>query len=229
MDTLERRIRKIITLLTREYGEREWKPRTDAVGVLVQTILSQNTSDTNSDRAFDSLRNTFPSWEEVAAASPDKIASAIVQGGLSKVKAVYIKNALEQIKLRHGSLELDFLKNLGMDEARMWLRLLPGVGQKTANCILLFSLGMPALPVDTHVYRVTLRLGLVAEKAKQDSVPEILEPLITPDQVYAFHVLIIEHGRKVCIAGNPRCRQCILGKICPSFPIFTGRVKQQKI
>jgi endonuclease III len=221
MSEVETRLKKIISLLSAEYGEREWRLKKDPVSVLVQTILSQNTSDTNSDRAFESLRNRFSSWKKVADASIDTLAESIKQGGLSQVKARYIKEALGKIILERGNTDLTFLKNLDPKDARDWLMKLPGVGQKTANCVLLFSIGMPVLPVDTHVFRVTKRLGLIDSDTKIEDVPEKLEGKIPSKLVYAFHVLVIEHGRRICIARFPRCRICVLGNICPSFALFT--------
>ncbi len=222
MSDLRTRIKTIISLLTREYGKREWKLDKDTVGVLVRTILSQNTSDRNSDRAFDSLKKAFPSWVQAKNASEDKLAESIKHGGLSEVKARYIKDSLNHIFREQGNLNLDLLKGMATEEARKWLLHLPGVGLKTANVVLLFSLGVPVLPVDTHVFRVTKRLGLIEKEAKIETVSDKLEPYLPPDQVYAFHVLIIEHGRKVCVARHPKCRICVLGNMCPSYAFFTS-------
>ena len=154
-------VEQIIKLLSAEYGEKRWRPRQSPVEVLVQTILSQNTSDRNSGRAFERLVDSFGSWEDMANASIGEISHSIKAGGLGEVKARYIKQALEEIRRRLDEFELDFLRKLPVDEARDWLRQLPGVGMKTASCVLIFSLGMPALPVDTHVLRVAKRLGLM--------------------------------------------------------------------
>jgi endonuclease III len=219
---VEARIKKIISLLSGEYGKREWKLRKDAVAVLVQTILSQNTSDTNSDRAFESLTNRFPSWEKVANADIGSLADSIKQGGLSQVKARYIKEALGEILLERGNTDLSFLKDMDPKDSRDWLMKLSGVGLKTANCVLLFSIGVPVLPVDTHVFRVTKRLGLVESDTKIEDVSEKLEGKVPSKLVYAFHVLIIEHGRKICVARFPRCNSCVLGVVCPSYSFFTS-------
>ena len=208
---------QILYLLISEYGERDWRPHDSPLNVLVQTILSQNTSDANSRRAFHSLLASFPSWEDVASADVYRIASAIKGGGLSEVKARYIKQALGEIRQKRGRLELDFLNELPLEEARDWLKALPGVGTKTANCVFLFSLGRPALPVDTHVYRVAKRLGLIDAKATVEKAHKMLESLVPADKVYAFHVLMIEHGRKVCQAQHPRCLDCVLNGLCQYF------------
>ncbi|MBI2829726.1 MAG: endonuclease III [Chloroflexi bacterium] len=215
-------IKKIVDLLADAYGKPEWQPDGDPLGTLVQTILSQNTSDTNSGRAFRSLRATFPRWEDVAVADPRNISERIKNGGLGDIKARRIKEALIEIKRRCGKLDLDFLLQLSVPEAREWLKELPGVGDKTANCVLLFSLGMPALPVDTHIYRVAKRLGMVEPKASVADAHRVLEKIVSPENVYAFHVLMIEHGRRTCKAQRPRCHECVLAALCPSYEVFTG-------
>ena len=168
-------IEHILDLLTSEYGNRDWQPDDSPLNVLVQTILSQNTSDTNSRRAFKSLLASFPSWEDVTAADVNQITDAIKGGGLGDVKARYIKQALGEIQRRRGRLELDFLNGLPLDQARDWLMQLPGVGNKTASCVFLFSLGRPALPVDTHVYRVAMRLGLIDAGITVEKAHRLLE------------------------------------------------------
>lgn len=185
--------------------------------MLVQTILSQNTSDTNSGRAFRSLKASFPRWEDVASADVNDIADAIRSGGLAEIKAGRIKQALGEIQRQRGRLELDFLNELPLDEAREWLKRLPGVGTKTANCVFLFSLRRPALPVDTHVYRVARRLGIIDVRATVEKAHRLLESVVPPEKVYPFHVLIIEHGRKVCKAPRPRCDYCVLSGLCHYF------------
>ena len=210
-------IEQIINLLSRAYGHRQWQPNHSPISVLVQTILSQNTSDRNSHRAFASLMAAFGNWQDVLNASAGDISDSIRPGGLGKIKAKYIKQALETIKTKRGDLELDFLKELTMDEARDWLMQLPGVGMKTASCVLLFSLGMPALPVDTHISRVAKRLGLIDARTAADKAHKVLESIVPHDVIYTFHVLLIEHGRNICKAQRPRCYRCVLQKICPSY------------
>ena len=213
-------IERIIGLLIGEYGGRKWRPRYDPLSVLVQTVLSQNTSDVNSGRAFESLRTAFGSWEDVAAADVDEIAASIKVGGLGKIKAKRIKQALGEIQRKRGKLELSFLDKLPLAEAREWLKQLPGVGTKTANCVLIFSSGRPALPVDTHIFRVAKRLGLVGPKASIEQAHELLESTVPPEDVYQFHVLMIEHGRRVCQAQRSHCPQCVLRRLCPSYEKF---------
>ena len=213
-------IEQIISLLASAYGWRQWQPNHQPLSTLVQTILSQNTSDVNSGRAFQSLRSSFATWEDVAGAPVEEIADAIRVGGLGEIKARRIKQALEEIRRKRGKLELDFLNDLPLDEARHWLKQLPGVGDKTANCVFLFSLGRPALPVDTHIFRVAKRLGLLEGKSSIEQAHRLLERLVPPEEIYQFHLLMIEHGRKVCKAQRPRCSECILRERCPSFEKF---------
>lgn len=210
------KIKHIIKLLTVEYGKREWRAGESPIEVLVRTILSQNTSDRNSGRAFEALLASFGDWKAMANASTGEIANSIKIGGLEEVKARYIKQVLAEIQRRQGSLSLDFLKQLPLEEARDWLKQLPGVGTKTASCVLLFSFGASALPVDTHVFRVAKRLGIVDSGASVEKAHQQLEGLVPPEDVYKFHVLVIEHGRKICKAQHPRCHQCVLCQLCPS-------------
>ena len=217
----KKHIKRIIALLTGEYGEQCWQPDHKPVATLVQTILSQHTSDVNSHRTFHALGCAFPDWDDMADADVGHIVSSIRAGGLGEIKAKRIKQALNEIRRKHGRVELDFLNQLPLTEARDWLKQLPGVGTKTANCVLLFSLGKPALPVDTHIFRVSRRLGLIVDKASVEKAHRVLENLVSPENVYRFHVLMIEHGRKVCKAIHPRCPECILRKLCSSYEQFT--------
>jgi endonuclease-3 len=216
-------IGQVLRLLSKEYGEKRWRPRQSPIEVLVQTILSQNTSDRNSGRAFEQLLASFGGWEDMANASVGEISHSIKAGGLGEVKARYIKQALEEVRRRRHGFELGFLKQMSVDEARDWLRQLPGVGMKTASCVLLFSLGMPALPVDTHVFRAAKRLGLIDSKVSVERAHELLEGFVPSQDVYQFHVLLIEHGRKICKAQRPRCNECVLGGLCPSYEELVTR------
>ena len=209
-------IEEVIELLEQEYGPREWQPDRDPIDVLIGTILSQNTSDANSGRAFASLKASFNSWEAVASAPVEHIARVIKFGGLHRIKAARIKQVLEQIENEQGRISLDFLKSMSIAEAENYLMRLPGVGHKTARCVLLFSLGKPSLPVDTHIFRVAKRLGLIDSRASVEKAPSLLQEQIPPSRVYQFHVHMIEHGRRICRARQPRCKRCILRSICPS-------------
>lgn len=202
--------------MEREYGSLAWRPGGEPIDVLIATILSQNTSDVNSRRAFDSLISTFDSWEAVASAPAEYIAQTIKSGGLSRIKAVRIKRVLNKIEGERGHICLDFLTSMSISEAKDYLMSLPGVGPKTASCVLLFGLGKPSLPVDTHVFRVARRLGLIDSRVSIAKAHNLLQEQIPPPKVYQFHLHMIEHGRRVCHARQPGCDECVLKEICPS-------------
>ncbi len=212
--------REIIGLLASEYGALRRRPRRDPLDELVLGVLSQNTSDANSGRAFARLKESFPDRRSLLAAETRRIEEAIRPGGLAPTKATRIRSLLAEIGSRRGSLDLRFLGELPVAEARAWLESLPGVGPKTAAVVLLFSLDRPALPVDTHVHRVARRLGLVPSKASAAQTQSLLEPLLAPEEVYPFHMYLIEHGRRTCHARRPRCAVCVLRRGCPSAALF---------
>ena len=189
---------------------------------LVFTVLSQHTSDANSERAFNSLRRRFPTWEEAAAAPVEEIAAAIRAGGLAEQKAPRLKRILEEIERREGALTLDRLTSL--EDARIadYLISLPGVGPKTAACVLAFSLGRPAFPVDTHVHRIAVRLGWVKRGATAEQVHRDLAPRIPPEIRYDLHAAFVRHGREVCRALTPRCGDCVLLDLCDSGPSYVA-------
>lgn len=203
---------RIHALLRAAYGEPERRNAPDPVGELVGVTISQHTSDVNTDRAYAELTTRFATWEQVRDASPAAIADAIRSAGLANVKAPRIKAILQTLTARHGTLSIDHLSRLPLEEAKAELRSLPGVGPKTAACTLLFALGMPAFPVDVHIHRVSRRLGLIGDKVGADEAHAILEPLLPPDAavVFSFHVLLIWHGRRICQAQRPRCSDCPL-------------------
>ena len=196
------------------YGPRERHGRRDPLDELVLTILSQNTSDRNSGRAWQLLRSRYHSWADVLAADTRELYEVIKPAGLGNIKAPRIQQVLHQILERRGEFNLDFLRDLPMSAAKQWLRSLPGIGPKTAACVLCFACDMPALPVDTHVHRVALRLGLIAPKVTADAAHELLEQSLPPDAVYGFHVNLILHGRQICHAQRPACERCPLVDIC---------------
>jgi endonuclease III len=183
---------------------------------LVLTVLSQNTSDSNSGRAFIRLLDRFPNWTSVMNADVQDVERAIEPGGLAPTKAPRIQAILREVHARCGSFDLSFLQGLPAAESRAWLRSLPGVGPKTAACVLLFALGQPALPVDTHVHRVAKRLGLVPDRSTAEQACETLEQQVSGNLVYAFHIQLIKHGRRTCTAQRPKCPVCPLRKVCPS-------------
>ena len=192
------------------------------------TVLSQNTSDANSFRAYKSLRRRFPTWEELAAARPSEVAAAIRSGGLANVKAPRILAILREIRNREGSLDLSLLRRMPDAEAREYLTSLPGVGLKTAAVVLAFSLGRPVLPVDTHVHRVASRLGLIPPKATARRAHEVLEEITPPDIRVEMHVGLIRLGREICKAGRPRCEDCPLAGLCPTAPLFLGGTRARR-
>jgi endonuclease-3 len=211
---------EIIARLSELYGEPVWRPHGDPMSELVLTILSQNTSDSNSGRAFMRLRQRFPTWEAVLDAPPDEIESAIAVGGLARIKTPRIKAALAAVHEKRGGFDIEFLRDLPLDEAKAWLRELNGVGPKTAACVLMFALGRPALPVDTHVHRVAQRLGYVPATASPEKAHDILEAVLTPEEIYPFHIMLIKHGRRLCRAQRPLCEQCPLLEGCPAGKVF---------
>lgn len=213
----------IIDRLQSAYGSPNWNPRYDPMSELVYTILSQNTSDKNSQPAFQRLGKAFPRWEDLMEAPVDRIGDAIRSGGLWQVKAPRLKQILRQIHLLRGSFDLEFLKGMPLQQAKDWLRILPGVGPKTAACVLLFSLGMPALPVDTHVHRVAWRLGLIDKSVSREKSHEILESMLPEKDIYRFHVLFVQHGRETCKAQRPRCPECVVNDVCPYYLGLQGR------
>lgn len=208
----------VLALLDNAYGPAPWVPSGKPVDELVATILSQNTSDTNTERAFSSLRERFPTWQAVRDAPTGAVAEAIRAGGLADQKAPRIQKILtqildDQVDDQNARL-LQALRSRDLDDAMDWLTSFSGVGPKTAACVLLFAVGMPALPVDTHVHRVAQRLGLIDEHTDANRAHELLRHQIPPDAAYRFHVQMIKHGRTVCRARNPRCDSCILAHIC---------------
>ncbi len=181
---------------------------------LIATILSQNTSNANSDAAFARLKRKFPTWESVLKAKARSIAASIRIAGLSRLKAPRIKAILEKIHRQRGVLSLDFLRDLPSDEALAYLRRLKGVGPKTAACVLLFACDKPILPVNTQVYRVAKRLGLIGPRTSAEKAHELLAKIVPQKLVLDFHVLLIRHGRQICLPRKPRCTQCVLLDAC---------------
>jgi len=213
-DLLQDRVRSIHQRLLETYGPPRWRNPLPALDELVSTILSQNTNDVNRDRAFEHLRERFPSWEQVRDAPVEEVIEAIRPAGLANQKGPRIQQALRRITEERGELALDFLADLPLEEARAWLVSLDGVGPKTAAIVLLFSLGRPAFPVDTHIHRVSRRLGLIDQGVNAEKAHPLLETLIPSDWYYAFHLNVIRHGRQVCHARKPDCPACVLRDLC---------------
>ena len=213
------RVDAVAERLEAEYGARCWRRHRRPLDELILTVVSQHTSDVNSERAFRALPERFPRWEAVRAAPSAAIAEAIRGGGLAELKAPRIQAILDAVLDERGGLDLDHLEHLPLPEARRWLLGLNGVGPKTAACVLLFGLGRPALPVDTHVHRVARRLGLIGAGVGAEAAHEALERQLgeNRDRVYAFHLNLIAHGRAVCTARRPFCERCVLADCCEYY------------
>jgi endonuclease-3 len=204
------------------YGYPDWRNPLPALDELVSTILSQNTNDTNRDRAFDALITIFPTWGEVRDADSQQVIDAIRPAGLANQKGPRIQNILKEITKQRGSLDLSFLSDMSTDDARQWLLQFKGVGPKTAAIVLQFSLGKPAFPVDTHIYRVTGRLGIRPEKMNAEQAHEFLAGILPEETYYPAHLNLIRLGREICQARNPKCQQCPLNNMCDYYADLQG-------
>jgi endonuclease-3 len=209
-------VHEVVRRLEQAYGKRPWKTWGAPLDELIVTVLSQNTSDRNSDAAMDRLKAAFPGWNDAADAPLARIADAVRPAGLHRRKAKHIRAILRTIRLDRGRIDLGFLRRWPTDRIRAYLRRLPGVGPKTAACVLLFSLRRPVLPVDTHVHRISRRLGFIGPRVTAEQAHNLLADIVPSAKVYSFHVLLIEHGRKICHARRPDCPACALARICPS-------------
>jgi endonuclease-3 len=209
----------VLDRLGERYDHPTWGgPRVEAVSELVLTILSQNTADTNSFRAFTALRAAYDSWDAVLTAPTDELEEVIRPGGLAPTKSKRIQHVLAEVHAAtDGTWDLGFLASLPLIEARDWLTSLPGIGRKTASIILLFNFGRPAMPVDTHVHRVTSRLGMLPPRTPLDRAHDLLEEVLDDDEMYPFHVETIRHGRDTCRAPRPICGLCPLTDVCAYF------------
>lgn len=212
---MRERLRQIVRRLERVYGPRPWRRHgRSALDALIGTILSQHTSDANSNAAFAGLRRAFPSWDACLDAHPRALEMAIRCGGLARQKTRNIRSILATLRAERGRLSLEFLGRRPTAQALDYLRGLPGVGPKTAACVLLFYWGRPVFPVDTHIHRIARRMGLIPETATAAEAHEILGDHCPPGLVYPLHVLLIEHGRRVCRARGPSCGSCALRDLC---------------
>ena len=214
-----RRVRALHRRLKKRFGPLDPPRRTDPLDELILTVLSQNTSDVNSFRAFESLRSRYPTWDRVARARATSVATAIRPGGLANVKAPRILAILREIGSPY---DLSWMETATDAEVRRYLLALTGVGPKTAACVLAFSLDRPALPVDTHVLRTTARLGLIPSKATADAAHDILEAIVPPELRVEMHVGLIRLGREICRPGRPKCEECPLVDLCPTAPLYLG-------
>ena len=201
---------EIVDRLEAAYGRAVLRTRRPALDELVLTILSQNTSDRNSEHAYARMRERFPAWEDVRDAPEAELVEALRPGGLAAQKAPRIQAVLRDLE----RLDLGWLADLPSDEAMRWLVALPGVGPKTASCVLLFSLDVPVMPVDTHIHRIALRVGLVPAGTGADAAHALLTEMTPPERMLEAHLLLIRHGRTTCTARRPRCEECVLLDLC---------------
>lgn len=218
MSKPSKRALKVHEKLLEAFGEPRWRNPLPAIDELVSTILSQNTNDVNRDRAFNALRAKFHKWEQVRDAKTPDVIAAIKPAGLANQKGPRIQQVLRAITEERGSLDLGFLADLPVEQARAWLMKFNGVGPKTAAIVLCFSLNKPAFPVDTHIYRVTGRIGLRPGKMTVEQAHPHLEALFPPETYYAAHLNIIRLGREVCNARKPICPKCPIIKLCDYEP-----------
>jgi endonuclease-3 len=214
MNDLQDLARQVHQRLLDFYGQPTWRNPLPPLDELVSTILSQNTNDRNRDRAFESLRRVFPSWEQVRDAPLEAVVAAIRPAGLANQKGARIRQVLRQITAERGALDLDFLAEMPLEAARAWLMKFKGVGPKTAAIVLCFSLDRPAFPVDTHIYRVSGRIGLRPGNMTVEQAHPHLESLFAPSMYHAAHLNLIRLGREVCPARTPHCPGCPLRFVC---------------
>jgi endonuclease-3 len=203
-----------LSRLEKAYGRPRNTNRRAPLDELILTVLSQNTNDRNRDRAYHALRQRFPRWEDVLAATDIQVARTIREGGLANQKAARIRLILQQIQEEHGELDLEFLRRRSLPQVAEYLGAFKGVGEKTVNCVLLFSLGKKAFPVDTHIHRLALRLGLAPEGSDAAEVHRRMRDLVPAKDYYPAHMNLIRHGREVCRAHRPGCDHCILLHLC---------------
>ena len=216
-ETLPAKYQAVYQALVACYGEPVWQPHNPPVDELVCTILSQATSDTNRDKGFSALKERYPDWESVMNAPPEEVVETIYSAGLANQKGPRIQAALRYVLEERGRIELDFLAEMPVTEAIKWLTNIKGVGRKTAAIIILFTFGREAFPVDTHVHRITRRLGLIGPKVTAEKAHDILEAMGEPATFYPLHVNLIRHGRETCIARNPHCHRCPILIYCDDY------------
>ncbi|MDP9330966.1 MAG: endonuclease III [Actinomycetota bacterium] len=215
-----RRVRAILERLRKRYGELTPPRAVDPLDELILTVLSQHTSDVNAARAFADLRTAYPTWQAVVDAPTGEVADAIRSGGLANSKAPRIQAILRDVHQREGAFDLGVLGTMSDADARGWLTSLPGVGPKTAAVVLSFAFGRDTLPVDTHVHRVSRRLGLVPDKTSAERADLLLHDLVPEGLRTPLHVALIRLGRETCKAPTPRCRECPLKDLCPTAPRY---------
>ncbi|NWF69786.1 MAG: endonuclease III [Chloroflexi bacterium] len=219
-DNLDQRRSKyapVAAALRALYGAIDWRRGLPPLDELVDCILSQNTSDTNRDKAFDALKARYPTWEAVRDADTDELIEVIRPAGLANQKGPRIQDVLRRIEAERGALNIDFLNDLPLAEAKTWLTNLNGVGPKTAAIVLCFAFNRPAFPVDTHVHRVGQRIGFLPQGISAEKAHDVMEALVPPADYYAFHIHLITHGRQICQARAPKCERCPLTDYCDYY------------
>lgn len=214
MSDLQHQLRHIAQHLEAVYGVPVANENHDPLDELIGTILSQSTTNANSNRAFASLKNRFPNWDQARRARRETIAAAIKMGGLANVKSVVIKSLLNEIKMRCGQLDLTLLRILSAKEALAFLTSFKGVGPKTARCVLLFACQQSVFPMDTHIFRILRRMKLLPDSCSDTQAHELIEPLIPAGKHFSLHINLIHHGRQICHPRNPQCHRCCLIEYC---------------
>src|SRR5690606_12245437 len=207
----------VAQLLREMYGYPNWRQSLPAMDELIDCVLSQSTSDINRDRAFDALKARYPNWEAVMNAPTQEVIDTIKPAGLANQKGPRIQNILRRIYAERGELNIDFLNDLPIDEAKAWLTSFDGVGPKTAAIVLCFAFNREAFPVDTHIHRVGQRIGVLPQGISADKAHPVMEAIVPPDQYYAFHLNLIQHGREICQARRPQCERCPLTAYCDYY------------
>lgn len=216
LEAKQTKYRAVAPLLEAEYGRKHWKKH-DGMDELISCILSQSTTDANRDRGFEGLKTQFSSWEAVHHAPEAEVVDAIRPAGLANSKAPYIQGSLAAIFEERNEYNIDFLEDMPVDEAKLWLQKLPGVGPKTAAIVLCFGYGRPAFPVDTHVHRVGKRIGFLPPKISANKAHGVMETIVPENDFYAFHLQMIYHGRAICKARSPQCENCPIAAHCEYY------------
>jgi len=217
MTQSKQKAEKTCAVLICKYGKTVSDRKLPPIDELVMTILSQHTSDTNMIKAFDSLKNRYTTWEQVLEVPQNELAEVIRSSGMFNLKAKRIQSTLREINERVGRLDLSILEDMPLEKAKLWLTSLHGVGPKTAAIVLLFSFGKPSLPVDTHVWRVTKRLGIIGQNVSRERAHELLEQVIPKDCIHSLNNNLVRHGREICKAQKPQCDICFLSDICDYY------------
>jgi endonuclease III len=221
MPALSAKAAEVTQRLTEQYGELPFSNK-DPMSQLVDILLSHRTKDEQTAAAYDNLLKIFGSWEAVRNAPTGEVQAAIQNVNWPELKAPRIQTVMRQITEERGNLDLNFLRELPVDEAATWLNRFDGVGPKTTACVLLFSCQLAILPVDTHVHRTSIRLGLIGKKVSADAAHTLLQALLPQDarSIYNFHKALLRHGQRICVFERPRCKQCPLTDICDYYKII---------